>query len=397
MIERLFYALFGSFTSRPLAKVSDATAFRAQLADYLLAQRTLRDPAVERAVRIVPRHLFAPSVPIERAYEDGVLRLKEVAGVLISSLSQPAMIVEMLQQLELFPGARVLEIGTGSGYTAALIAEIVGDHGMVTSIDIDAELITQAAQQLAQAGYPGVHVSARDGRLGYEERAPYDRILLTVCAAQIAPAWWEQLAEDGILVLPLSLGGMQKCVAFERTGDEMHSRSVIDCGFIMLRGEDAPERAVQIVAQPPVFCACAQGGAELQGLGEALLAGPTGRWDVPVRVKAREVDSALLWIALRNANFCRIESLGSTQLFPELHTEGPHIHAGAGLLNDRGVALFGIVPEPLIAGFGDAADLALRLCEELRGWDHAGRPGRSITLLARRGEVKPEIHYRMRR
>lgn len=375
----------------------DADALRAQLADVLVAQRILREPEVERAVRTVPRHLFVPTVPLERAYEDGVVRLKEVDGVLTSSLSQPSMIVEMLQQLDLFAGARVLEIGTGSGYTAALIAQIVGERGAVTSIDIDAELVMLAAHQLAKSGYSRVHVAARDGRLGFEELAPYDRIVLTVGAAEIAPAWWDQLTSDGVLVLPLSLGGMQKCVAFERSGDEMRSRSAIDCGFIKLRGEGAHEQVIALTEDPSIFCSCARDPAELRGLGTTILRGPTGRRKLPVHVGAREVDAALLWIALRNSNFCRFESTGTEPIFPQIYADGPHRHAGAGLASDRGAAFFGIVPEPVIASFGEADDLASTLSNELQAWDRAGRPGDSIALIARRNQPRPEVHYRMRR
>jgi protein-L-isoaspartate(D-aspartate) O-methyltransferase len=125
-----------------------------------------------------------------------------------SSLSAPIIVGLMLAEMDLRPGLRVLEIGTGSGYNAALIAALVGDPALVTSLDIDEGLIARAAERLAREGLDGLDIRAVDGARGAPDRAPFDRIVATVGCVDIAPAWVAQLASDGQLLIPLEHGGM---------------------------------------------------------------------------------------------------------------------------------------------------------------------------------------------
>jgi protein-L-isoaspartate(D-aspartate) O-methyltransferase len=213
---------------------------RDQLVDRLVASGTLRDPAIEAAFRRVPREAFLPGVELERIYRDDAIVTKTEDGVGVSSSSQPAIMAIMLQQLELAPGMRVLEIGAGTGYNAALLRELVGPDGQVTTVDIDEEVAGWARERLDHAGYRDVAVHAADGADGWPPRAPYDRIILTVGAADIAPAWVEQLRPDGVLVIPLWINTAQLSVAFERlAGDSpvLRSRSVTPCGFMRIRGK----------------------------------------------------------------------------------------------------------------------------------------------------------------
>src|SRR5690242_20229998 len=173
------------------------------------------DPAIEEAFRTVPRHLFLPGVPLGRAYADEAVAVQAVDGVTTSSASQPSMMAIMLGQLDLRPGHRVLEIGAGTGYNAALMARIVGPAGRVVAVDIDADLVEGAARHLADAGVDGVELVCGDGALGHPPGAPYDRIVLTVGSGDVRPEWVAQLAPGGRLLLPLGLRGTQLSVALD--------------------------------------------------------------------------------------------------------------------------------------------------------------------------------------
>lgn len=147
----------------------------------------------------------------------------------------------MLEQLGLQPGHRVLEVGAGSGYNAALMAHMVGEEGRIVTVEIEEALARRAHEHLAAARFGWVEVVRGDKGLGHPEEAPYERVILTAGAPDIAPAWREQLRSEGRLVLPLELwSGLQVCAAFEPTKDSAgeHLQSVATrwCGVISLRG-----------------------------------------------------------------------------------------------------------------------------------------------------------------
>jgi protein-L-isoaspartate(D-aspartate) O-methyltransferase len=238
------------------------------LRDALVAQleqhrRLAAGPVVE-ALRVVPRHLFLPDVPLERAYADEAVVTKWGADhTALSSASQPAMIAIMLEQLDVAPGMRVLEIGTGTGYNAALLAHMVGLAGHIVTVELDAEIAAAAREHLAAAGLgpDRVTVITGDGALGWSAGAPYDRIILTAGAWDVAPAWFAQLCDGGRLVLPLALHTLQMSAALERQGDVLRSTSLRPCGFIRLRGPFAgPEvvltlpdlPGVKLLVEPPL-------------------------------------------------------------------------------------------------------------------------------------------------
>ena len=211
---------------------------RQALVEKLRRDGVLRDEAVERALRTVPRHLFLPDAPLEDAYSDNAILTHEEDGMPISSASQPAIVAIMLQQLGIEPGMRILEVGAGTGYNAALLAELTGPTGHVTTIDIGEEIAAEAREHLDLAGYGRVRVIVADGASGWPEDAPYDRIELTVGATDITPAWYEQLAEGGLLTLPLWLGMSDASVAFRKRGGALYSESLAPCGFMRLRGSE---------------------------------------------------------------------------------------------------------------------------------------------------------------
>ena len=137
--------------------------------------------AVAQAMRVVPRHLFLPEVPAELAYrDDAIVTRRDPDGQPTSSSSQPKIMAIMLDQLGLAPGHRVLEIGAGTGYNAALMKHLVGPAGTVVTVDLNEEVAAEAAAHLDAAGYPDVTVVAADGAAGYPPGAPYDRIIATV-------------------------------------------------------------------------------------------------------------------------------------------------------------------------------------------------------------------------
>lgn len=208
------------------------------LVEKLLSNGVLRDAAVERALRTVPRHLFLPAIPVEDAYSDNAIPTHEEDGVPVSSASQPAIVAIMLQQLSIEPGMRVLEVGAGTGYNAALLTELTGPTGNVTTVDIGEEIAAEARAHLDVAGYSQVRVIAADGAVGWLENAPYDRIELTVGATDITPAWYEQLVEGGLITLPIWLGISDASVALRKRDGALFSESLAPCGFMRLRGSE---------------------------------------------------------------------------------------------------------------------------------------------------------------
>lgn len=225
-----------------------AAELRGKLVDELCEWEPFRAATVENAIRTVPRHVFLPGIPVEEAYSHGnVVTHWDSEGVAISSASAAGTVAGMLQQLEVRPGHRVLEIGAGTGYNAALLARLAGPEGEVTTIDIDADVVEGARRNLNAAGYGGVQVVCGDGEDGYPAAAPFDRIIVTAGAWDIPPAWLEQLAPTGRIVVPLRIRGLTRSVALERYGSCWQSVSVDNCGFIPLRGAGhQPERNIRL-------------------------------------------------------------------------------------------------------------------------------------------------------
>lgn len=218
-----------------------------QMVDQLKADGYLRSPAVEAAFRAVPRHLFLPDEPLAEVYDRHRAIVTRLDGAVpVSSSSAPDIMAIMLERLDVEPGDRLLEIGTGTGYNAALLWRLATRSGSVTSIDIDPEVLAAARPRLARLA-PGVEVIEADGWLGWPERAPYDLIEATVGVYDLSPHWRDQLREGGMLAVPLWLcTGIEALVAFARRGDRLVSRSVDPCGFMRLRGPHAgPERYVR--------------------------------------------------------------------------------------------------------------------------------------------------------
>ncbi len=216
----------------------DAQELRHQLVESLVRKGYLTDPRVVAAFRQVPRHLFLPDTPLDEAYADEAVPTHLVDGVPISSASQPAILAAMLEQLRVQPGDHVLEIGSGTGYNAALLAVLAGETGRVTSIDLEPRFVAEAREHLDAAGFHGVRTVVGDGYAGYPEGAPYDAIIATAAAWSVPEAWDKQLGVGGRLVVPLAEPGdprMQASTAFEKRAGELRVTSRVPCGFMPRR------------------------------------------------------------------------------------------------------------------------------------------------------------------
>lgn len=198
--------------------------------------------AVRDAFLRVRREEFAARMlqdaDLELVYSDVSLPIKsdEEGTGLLSCSSQPSLMARMIELLCVRRGDNVLEVGTGSGYNAALLAELVGPEGRVTTLEIDRDLGQRAADPLSRL--PNVDAVIADGNLGWPHAAPYDSVILTAGSPQLRTPWFEQLRDDGRLVLPLGLssdGGIQAIVAFEKRRDCLVSTNVIQGACVPLR------------------------------------------------------------------------------------------------------------------------------------------------------------------
>ena len=199
-----------------------------QLVEEQLAARDIADPVVLRAMQQVPRHLFVPERLREYAYTDQPLPIGED-----QTISQPYIVAFMSQALQLQKNDKVLEIGTGSGYQAAVLAEIVEQ---VYTIEIVPALARKARQRLAEMRYDNVDVRLGDGYLGWPEQAPFDAIIVTAAPDHIPPALVEQLRDGGRLVLPLG-DKNQQLVRIIRQGGENIVENLLPVRFVPMTGK----------------------------------------------------------------------------------------------------------------------------------------------------------------
>ncbi|WP_423130448.1 protein-L-isoaspartate(D-aspartate) O-methyltransferase [Gaoshiqia sp. Z1-71] len=198
---------------------------RQNMADEQIEGRGIRDKAVLAAMRTVPRHLFVPEAYREVAYNDGPLPIGYG-----QTISQPYIVAYMTEQIRPKPGFKVLEIGTGSGYQAAILAEIVGQ---VYTVEIVEELGKAAAERLKKLHYDQVHVKIGDGYSGWEEEAPFDAIVVTAAADFVPPPLISQLKPGGRMIIPVgSPFQVQMLKLVEKKDDRVITQNLLPVRFV---------------------------------------------------------------------------------------------------------------------------------------------------------------------
>jgi protein-L-isoaspartate(D-aspartate) O-methyltransferase len=356
---------------------------------------------VSAAFLAVPRHLFLPQVEVGEAYRDTAIVVKSDAeGLPVSASTQPAMMAIMLEQLGLAAGQRVLEVGAGTGYNAAVMARLVGDSGSVVTIDVEPDLVVQARVNLAAAECHGVTVICGDGADGAPDFAPFDRIIVTAGAWDLAPQWLEQLGDGGRIVLPLSVRGIQLSVAFSRaeTGTWV-SGSARRCQFIRMTGGSAgPESVVPLGPQPGLHALVADGPAPEAGPLYEALSGPVTEESADLRVDGiAELADLDLWLALTEPGLTRVNLMGrhegrastAQQRIASLMPLGGYTRVGSS--GELEVAALAVPPGPAEhaslamafngCGAGSGA-LARYLAERAAVWNALGRPGAASLKLS---------------
>lgn len=367
------------------ARADRAEALRHAWVERIRADGHARAPGVEGALRTVPRHLFVPEAPLADAYADSPVHIKYAPdGTSISCASQPGVVALMLDQLDARPGDRVLELGAGTGYNAALIGHLVGATGHVTTMDVDADLVEGARAHLVAAGVDNVEVVLGDGALGHAPNAPYDRVIATVGAHAIPRAWLEQLAPAGRLVAPQRLkGSVSRSIVWEhREGRWVSMGSAMNTFMPLRRGiADDERQLIPLSADGTVRLQAPAGiGADAEELAGVLEQPRTEVW-TEMTVGAAESPE---WMELFVS--CALPSGLIRMLFPPeakggLLTADPYPSSTAAL--DKGtLAYLTRRPSPRtspqgarlwefgVAAHGPGAqDLAQRVAEAVRTWD----------------------------
>ncbi|MER6447221.1 methyltransferase, FxLD system [Streptomyces venezuelae] len=375
---------------------AEATRLRRQMADAVIAGGWAPSEPVREALRTVPRHRYAPEVNLKTAYEDGlaVVTRRDGSGRATSSVSAAWLQADMIESLRLRPGALVYEAGSG-GYNAELIAHVVGPGGRVVTGDIDPYVVRRTRRLTAEAGSGRVTAFRADAALGAPAplvpRGGFDGSVITYNVWDIAPAWREQLAEGGYLVLPLAIHGYTRAVAFQRRGDVLHARKFTHCGFVPAQGEHARTAPSVDLLGGELRVRFEDGGSlSVAGLEEALR-GP--RHEVATGVTMGHgcyFGTLQLYAATTLPGFCRLTA---------------HVEKGTGvtriakggdapaILGDASLAYLvhvqtrhGDSPaeqewEWVTHAFGDQGPrLAERLADTVRAWDRDVRDGADPVL-----------------
>lgn len=260
----------------PSGRADEALHWHHQnMVDSLVASGSIRSGAVEAAFRALPRHCFVeqyynrtgalirvtPDAMTrsqgEDLYEDRAITTHLIDGQAVSSTSQPSLMAMMLEAMELRPGHKVLEIGAGTGWNAALMAHMVAPEGKVVSVEILPDAADAARRHLERMGIANAEVITRDGGMGHAAAAPYDRIVATASSTAIPGPWREQLVEGGLLLVNLltrGSGQWSELTLVRRHGGALEGEVLCPTSFVPLRGtyEDCDDDpADPIAADPP--------------------------------------------------------------------------------------------------------------------------------------------------
>lgn len=236
MLSPAVLALSGLSAATPLPaqRTEDVDRFRRlrlAMVENQIAARGVEDSATLAAMRAVPRHEFVPAEYLDRAYGDHPLPIEHG-----QTISQPYIVAYMTEMLQPEPGDKVLEVGTGSGYQSAVLAQIGVD---VYTVEIFAALASSARARLARLGYDNVQVRHGDGHDGWEAAAPFDGVIVTAAAGYIPPALIEQLHPGGRMIIPVgSVYGVQNLILVTKdAGGDVQTRQLLPVRFVpMLSG-----------------------------------------------------------------------------------------------------------------------------------------------------------------
>ncbi|MEC4684458.1 MAG: protein-L-isoaspartate(D-aspartate) O-methyltransferase [Nitrospirota bacterium] len=209
--------------------MTDYEELRRLMVDTQLIPRGIKDQRVLKAMLKVPRHLFVDEPVQYKAYDDMALPIGDG-----QTISQPYMVALMTELLELKGNERVLEVGTGSGYQAAILAELAAE---VYSIERMERLALRARERLRNLGYDNVHIITGDGTAGLPEKAPFDRIIITAGTPQLPEPLKEQLADNGILVAPVGARFSQQLIRLRKEKGKITEEYHTPCVFVPLVGE----------------------------------------------------------------------------------------------------------------------------------------------------------------
>lgn len=213
-----------------LSQVSDFQRVRQEMVEVQLVRRGIKDPAVLAAMRKVARHRFVPEQLRMLAYDDQPLPIDRQ-----QTISQPYMVALMTEALQLSKDDKVLEVGTGSGYQAAVLAELCS---AVYTIETIPDLAKKATTVLRELGYANIVIKVADGTRGWPENQPYNGIIVTAGAPHVPQPLLDQLAEGGRLVIPVGDHELQQLLRLTRTPDGIIKEDLGGCRFVPLRGEN---------------------------------------------------------------------------------------------------------------------------------------------------------------
>lgn len=218
MLTFILINIFYSFT------IQNYTSMRANMVENQIIQRGISHPATILAMQKVPRHVYVPDEFQQFAYDDRPLPIGNN-----QTISQPYIVAYMTEQLNLQPSDKVLEIGTGSGYQAAILAEIVKE---VYTIEIIKPLGLRAATTLKNEGYENVYCRIGDGYHGWEKQQPFDAIIITAAPPEVPQALFDQLSEKGQLIAPVEENGQQYLKLYTKSKNKIKSKRLLAVRFV---------------------------------------------------------------------------------------------------------------------------------------------------------------------
>ncbi|MGW0770826.1 methyltransferase, FxLD system [Streptomyces sp. NPDC002676] len=371
---------------------AEAVRMRAKMADAVISKGWAPSLRMQAALREVPRHRFVPEAPLETAYHDNlaVVTVRESPKTALSSVSAAWLQADMIEQLALRPGLTVLEVGSG-GYNAELLAHVLGDSGRVVTVDIDPFVVHRTQRLCAEAGSGRVTAVLGDGGLGAPGHVPaggFDGVLITHNAADIAPAWREQLADGARLVVPLEMGGYTRSITLTRRGDVLHAEHWTYCGFVRDRGAAARSAPAVSLAGGEVTVRWEDGIPTDTSQLEKALGGPRHEQATGIVIPGEtSFETLQLYAATTLPGFCRVTAPEDSRLVAQ--------QDAAAVVADGSLAYLTCIkikdaPKPLdarwefyIHAYGPAAsELAARFAACVQSWDRdvreSGYPPMSV-------------------